>query len=182
MKRILVLLLCACTVLSFAACGVDGAQHTSGVSKTVDDILSAAEDTTAAPTLDLSAATAPAVVYPALDYAAEFDLTVLGSDMVYAVVNDMMTTPEKYMERTVKASGSFSVYTNPDTGAMYYACLITDALACCANGLEFIWEGDHSFPEDYPQEGTPITVGGVFETYDEDGATYCRLKHAEVVF
>lgn len=181
MKRVFSLLLCACIVLSLAACGAQSEQRTGGSSsKTVDDLI--AEDTTAAPTLDLGVIEEPDVTYPSLDYAAEFDLTVLGSDMVYAVVNDMMTTPDKYIGRTVKASGTFAVYTDINTGAMYYACLISDALACCSSGLEFTWKGDHSFPEDYPDEGAAITIGGEFETYQEGDATYCRLKNAEFVY
>ena len=48
--------------------------------------------------------------------------------------------------------------------------------------------GDHSlaqaqrapYPDDYPQVNTPITIGGVFETYSEGEATYCRLKNAKM--
>lgn len=35
-------------------------------------------------------------------------------------------------------------------------------------------------PDDYPELGSDITVTGIFETYEEDGYTYCRLKNAKL--
>lgn len=90
--------------------------------------------------------------------------------------------PEKYIGKTVKMQGTFDVYTDINTGTYYYACIIRDATACCSSGIEFSWKGEHKFPDDYPSVGTPVTVGGVFETYPEGDKNYCRLKEADVVF
>ena len=54
--------------------------------------------------------------------------------------------------------------------------VIADATACCAQGLEFVWDdGTHAFPDEYPEPGTEVEVTGTFETYDENGVTYCHL-------
>lgn len=147
-----------------------------GSKLTINDILasSQAQETTVLGTSPDS------LDYPELDYTAEVDLTVLNSNMVYSTVYNMVNSSEDYLDKTVKASGTFDVYTDPNTGQMYYACLIADAAACCSQGLEFSWKGDHKYPQDYPQVGDPITVGGVFETYEEDGVRYCRLKDAQL--
>lgn len=103
----------------------------------------------------------------------------MGSTMVYSEVFNMMYAPEDYVGKTVKMEGSFAVYEGVDRN--YYACLIADATACCAQGIEFVWSGDHTYPEDYPELGTTITVTGTFETYMEDGMEYCQLVDAEIV-
>ena len=171
MKKAFVILFAA---LLFAGCGSQTAENKAAQTskKTINDILAEeqAQTTTVAPKVD----------YPALDYTAEVDLTVLNSNMVYSTVYSMVTTPQDYLGKTVKASGTFDVFTNPDTGDMYYACIIADATACCSQGLEFVWKGDHAYPADYPKVGDAITVGGEFETYQEGEATYCRLKNAEL--
>jgi hypothetical protein len=177
-------------VIAVSAVGCSGSSTDNKASKTsqqgVADILSSAAETQ--PDSSQSA-TAPATIapktnikYPELDYEAEVDLTVLNSNMVYSEVAAMVSTPEKYIGKTVKMNGTFDVYTDIKTGKYYYSCIIQDATACCSSGIEFSWKGEHKFPEDYPAVGTPLTVGGVFETYPEGDKQYCRLKDAEVVF
>ena len=118
---------------------------------------------------------------PDADPASDIDLTTLSSTMVYSQVADMMYTPEKYVGQVVKAKGLFSVYHDDTKNKDYFAVLIQDATACCAQGLEFVWEGDHVYPDDYPEAGKEITVMGKFNTYQEDnGATYCQLLNAEL--
>ena len=112
----------------------------------------------------------------------DLDLTQLSSTMVYSEVYNMMEAPEKYVGKKVKMAGNFAVYTDAENNKNYYACLISDATACCAQGIEFEWKGEHTFPDDYPDENTEISVIGVFETYEENGYSYCRLKDAEMTF
>ena len=102
--------------------------------------------------------------------------------MVYSEVYNMMEAPEKYIGKTVKMAGNFAVYKDAENNKNYYACLISDATACCAQGIEFEWKGEHTFPDDYPDENAEISVIGVFEAYEENGYSYCRLKDAELTF
>ena len=114
------------------------------------------------------------------DGDVDVDLTKLSSTMVYSEVYNMMYTPGNYIGKTVKMSGMFVAYTNQDESQYYPAVIIADATACCSQGLEFVLEGNPSYPEEYPEIETEITVVGTFETYVEDGNTYCRLQNARI--
>lgn len=114
------------------------------------------------------------------DNDIDLDLTTLSSTMVYSEVYNIMLNPDSYLGKKIRMNGPFSVFENPKTGQLYFACIISDATACCAQGIEFTLEGDYIYPDDYPELGESITVSGVFETYDEDGYTYCRLKNARM--
>lgn len=116
----------------------------------------------------------------------DVDLTRLSSTMVYAEVYNMMMAPENYVGRTVKMKGQFALYQSTDENGnilpdqIYFACIIADATACCSQGIEFILEGNHVYPDDYPELGTEITVEGTFQTYEENGYMYAHLTDAKM--
>ncbi len=115
----------------------------------------------------------------------DVDLTVLSSTMVYSEVYNMLYyDPESYYGKTIKMTGVFSIYqmvvdgvTQPDPVA--YACIIADATACCAQGMKFVLESDHTYPDDYPDLGTEITVIGEFQPYEENGMTWYNYDKPE---
>ncbi len=110
--------------------------------------------------------------------AVDVDLTQLSSTLVYAEVYNMASNPQDYLGKTVRMQGNL-VYQvvngqpNPD----YMACLISDATACCAQGVEFVLSQP---PEEYPELGSMVTVTGVFSTYESSGMTYIRLEEASI--
>lgn len=107
----------------------------------------------------------------------DYDLTNMDSDMVYATVYQLMMDPSSYEGKTFRITGQYYTSHDDKTGNTYEFCLIKDALACCAQGLEFVWgDGSHNADE-YPAQESDITVEGTFETYTEDGDsnTYCHL-------
>ncbi|MBR0091552.1 MAG: hypothetical protein IJP92_07625 [Lachnospiraceae bacterium] len=111
----------------------------------------------------------------------DVDLTTMNSNMVYAEVSNMVYFPDEYVGKKIRMDGSFVLaYSMAEEDAYYYACLIEDATACCAQGIEFVREGDFSYPEDYPEVGEPITVTGIFELYTDeaDGLEYMHLVDA----
>lgn len=110
----------------------------------------------------------------------DVDLTIMSSTMVYSEVYHMMVSPEDYIGRTVKMKGQFTVYQDIVNNINYYAVVIADATACCRQGLKFVLDGDYKFPDDYPKDGTEITVTGVFETYEEDGNKYSHLADSKM--
>lgn len=110
----------------------------------------------------------------------DVDLTQMSSTMIYSEVQNMMLKPADYIGKTVKMQGAFSVSEIGEN--RYFACIIKDATACCAQGIEFQWAGDHSYPADYPKDGSDITVTGEFTTYNEGQQQYCQLKNAELKF
>lgn len=115
------------------------------------------------------------------DETVDYDLTQMSSDMVYATVYQMMVTPEEYEGKTFRIDGNFYATYYEATKKYYFYCVIQDATACCAQGMEFIWDdGSHIYPDEYPEDNAEIVVEGTFETYREDGDEnlYCRLSDA----
>ena len=115
------------------------------------------------------------------DETVDYDLTQMSSDMVYATVYQMMVTPEEYEGKTFRIDGNFYATYYEATKKYYFYCIIQDATACCAQGMEFIWDdGSHIYPDEYPEDNAEIVVEGTFETYREDGDEnlYCRLSDA----
>ena len=110
----------------------------------------------------------------------DIDLTALSSTMIYSEVYNMMISPDNYLGKTIKMSGSFSVYQDPNTQKYYFACVIADATACCSQGIEFVLDGDYSYPDDYPEMNSQITVTGIFDVYEEGEYKYCQLINARL--
>ncbi len=104
------------------------------------------------------------------------DLTNMNSTMVYSQVYDMLSSPGEYKGKTIKASGTHSVYYDAATNTTYHAIIINDALGCCSQGLEFVLSSGN-----YPKQDKYITIEGVFGTYKENGAIYCYLKSSRIV-
>lgn len=111
----------------------------------------------------------------------DVDLTQLSSTMVYSEVYNMMCYPENYIGKSVKMNGSYTSFYDEATDKHYSACIIMDATACCAQGIEFELTDDFVYPQDYPNEGDPICVVGTFETYNEGENRYCTLKNATII-
>lgn len=112
----------------------------------------------------------------------DLDLSALSGTVVYSQIFNIMVNPDAYLGKVLKISGWYDVFEDSDTGMVYLSCIVPDAAACCAQGIEFLWSGEHVFPDDYPEPGTPVTVTGRLESYQEDSYTYLRLVNTEVVF
>lgn len=107
--------------------------------------------------------------------AVDVDLTLLSSTMVYAEVYNIMMNPTQYIGKTIKINGPYYAQYFDETGLFYHYVIIEDATACCAQGLEFIWNGEHIYPDDYPEDQTRIEVIGVFDSYEELDETWYYL-------
>lgn len=105
--------------------------------------------------------------------AIDVDLTALSSTMVYSEVYNMLTEPNRYIGKTVRMAGGYSAFLDESTGILYRVCMIADATACCAQGMEFILTD-----ENYPEMESDITVVGTFQTYMDNGTQYCHLVDA----
>ena len=93
----------------------------------------------------------------------------------------MVYYPERFEGVKVKMRGTYSEYFDLATGNRYFGCIITDATACCAQGIEFNPTDDFKYPDDFPLDGDTVTVEGEFDTYIEDGAKYCTLRDAQIL-
>ena len=191
MKRIFCLLLAVCMAVSLCACKNDSEKGTENNTPSSDREVSA--PTESIPTPDeqetpneQQAQGEPEQTQTSAD-GVDVDLTVLSSTMVYSEVYNMLyNDPAHYLGKTVKARGEFSIYQLVTDGVLQpdpvsYACIIADAAACCAEGMEFVLEGDLTYPDDYPELGTEITVIGEFQSYEENGMTWYHLVNAKMV-
>lgn len=105
----------------------------------------------------------------------DVDLTKLTSTMVYSEVYNMVTDPSQYMGKTVRMQGITSIYHDDVDNNDYYACVIQDATACCAQGIEFVLNDGK-----YPDANTEVTVVGTFSSYKIEDYEYYTLKDATV--
>lgn len=185
MKRIFYLLLAACMMLSLCACG-KGRERDAG-----NDTLSSDEESSAPAEIipKPKEQETPGKSKPSQPSVGkvDVDLTVLSSTMVYSEVYNMLYFyPEDYYGKTVKMTGQFNVYQWVDESGVVadmpvaYACIISDATACCAEGMEFVLKDDLAYPDDYPELGAEITVIGEFQPYEENGVTWYHLVNARL--
>lgn len=190
MKRIFCLLLAACMTLSLCACGKDSEKDAGNDTPSSDVEVSAPTESIPAPNEqetpdEQQTPEEPEQTQTSAD-GVDVDLTVLSSTMVYSEVYNMLyNDPAHYLGKTVKARGEFSIYQLVTDGVLQpdpvaYACIIADATACCAEGMEFVPEGDLTYPEDYPELGAEITVIGEFQSYEENGMTWYHLVNARL--
>ena len=185
MKQLFCLLLATCMTVSLCACG-------KGIEKDAGNDTPSSDREVSAPTESIPTPKeqeTPGESKPSQPYAGkvDVDLTVLSSTMVYSEVYNMLYFyPEDYYGKTVKMTGQFNVYQWVDESGIVadmpvaYACIISDATACCAEGVEFVLEGDYTYPDDYPELGTEITVIGEFQPYEENGMTWYHLVNARL--
>lgn len=191
MKRAIRYLLCLILILSLAGCGGNEAARKAGNQPAgVKDILEQAKAASEKQGSSLPAEQGTTAATPAGKNTTEspddgepvdVDLTALSGALVLSEVTNMLSSPKNYIGKTVKMRGSFASFPNPVTGGYYFTCMIQDAAACCAQGMEFILAGDLTYPDDYPPVKSIICVIGVFDTYQEGGNTYCTLRDARLI-
>ena len=197
MKKIISIVLCITVMSITSGCGADASAsrkdtgtNTSSVESVLkeqmakedaqnnaDEITTAVSDITPAvsPVAEetITQADRQAMTHDGIDV----DLTAISSTMVYSEVYNMMVTPKDYEGKVVKMNGTFNSYHDENTGMTYYFCIIQDATACCAQGMEFILTDENA----YPNIGDNVTVVGTFVTYMEGEDMYCTLKDSQIV-
>ena len=190
MKRIFCLLLAACMTLSLCACGKDSEKDAGNDASSSNEKSSASAESIPTPKEqetpdEQQTPEEPEQTQTSAD-GVDVDLTVLSSTMVYSEVYNMLyNDPAHYLGKTVKARGGFSIYQLVTDGVLQpdpvaYACIIADAAACCAEGMEFVLKDDLAYPDDYPELGAEITVIGEFQSYEENGMTWYHLVNARL--
>lgn len=65
----------------------------------------------------------------------DVDLSLLSSTMTYAEVFNMRTEPDEYAGKTIRLRGRFAANANKDRTRYYKYVLVSDATACCAQGM-----------------------------------------------
>ena len=191
MKRLFCLMLAVCMMVSLCACGKDSEEGAGNDASSSNEKSSASAESIPTPKEqetpdEQQTPEEPEQTQTSAD-GVDVDLTVLSSTMVYSEVYNMLyNDPAHYLGKTVKARGEFSIYQLVTDGVLQpdpvsYACIISDAAACCAEGMEFVLKGDLTYPDDYPELGAEITVIGEFQSYEENGMTWYHLANARLV-
>lgn len=190
-NRILAALSAAVIGLTLAACGdtskVDSLIDASSMDakdQYLDELAKAAEEQAkqgATETVTTNSYALPSEQLEGIDVSNgeyDVDLTLLDANITYAQVYDMMLNPDKYKGQHVRANGTFA-YTY-DNDKDYFAIMIADAMACCAQGMEFRLanESELKYPDDYPEVGDEVIITGDFNSYKEGSYTYIELQNA----
>ena len=102
----------------------------------------------------------------------DVDLTALSSTMVYAEVYNIMMDPDSYVGKTIKGNGLYNSFYYEKIDKYFHYFIISDATGCCPQGLDFVWNGEHTYPDDYPEIDENIEVTGVFIKGEIDGQPY----------
>ena len=92
------------------------------------------------------------------DGHVDIDLSTMSATAIYSEVSNMMTDPKKYVGKTIKVKGYYTVSIDPGTGERHTYCLI-------------------------PDEDKKFVISGKFtlKTLPEDkNATYVELENAKV--
>lgn len=183
MKKIIYYVVsCLSLVVLLASCGTQGASSstpqnlppTFGTATPSNDATAQSSSNGAI----ANSSASQAAIMATTDGSIDVDLTQLSSTMVYAEVYNIMVDPESYFGKNIKMKGNLAVYEDFETGEYTFAVVIADATACCSQGLEFVLEGDYTYPQDYPEKGSEITVIGQMQPYDYNGFSMFHLENA----
>ncbi len=165
----------------------ESARPSTGPQNSIGDILNKDAQEAAEPVIEQEEAVAEQednkeIELPLYE-SIDVDLTDLTADLRYAQVFDMCLYPDNYIGKIVKVSGLYEQWKNEETGVDYKTVIITDALACCSQGIEFkeVPGQKLPIPYDWVSEDTSaseITVTGRFGYYVEDGILYIELTDA----
>lgn len=108
------------------------------------------------------------------------DLRDLNGNIIYAQVFSLLSEPEKYEGKTIRVRGLYYGEPDPNGKDYYHFVFISDAAACCQQGLEFVRDGNFKVPEDYPSLEQNIEVSGIWGKYKDGENTFWRLNSAKM--
>ena len=141
--------------------GRSGAAHKAGGSKSVNDVLNEGvkkedeknngqtgnQTVTGDPSQSGDSGNGSNPATPKTE-GVDIDLTTMSSTMVYSEVNNIVNEPEKYIGKTIKMNGVYAFVYDDSYTKRYDACIIQDATACCASGIEFRTAKDLVYPDE----------------------------------
>jgi hypothetical protein len=118
---------------------------------------------------------------PAEAKKIDVDLSRMSGTVVYGMVYQMVTYPERFVGKHVRMKGVFSSYYDNEIKKRFFGCVISDALACCSQGLAFELAKPRKFPDEFPKEGASITITGDFDLVnEEDEEPYPIIRNAKM--
>ena len=121
----------------------------------------------------------PAPVATKVDY----DLSNYNFTMISSFFFQMLIEPETYENKTFKIKGKFQTFDNEEdpTALPYFSVIMNDATMCCQEGIDFVWQGDHNWPADYPEQDQEITIVGKYIVTETDGFSYNYILASDIL-
>ena len=120
---------------------------------------------------------------PAATTKVDYDLSGMNFTMISSFFFQMLVDSETYENKTFKIKGNFQTFENEEdpTALPYFSVIMNDATMCCQEGIDFVWEGNHNWPEDYPEQDQEITIVGKYIVTEEDGFTYNYILASDIL-
>lgn len=113
------------------------------------------------------------------DEKVDLDLTSLSSTMIYAEIFNMVVEPEKYDGKKIRMKGLAALFHDDERNRDSYACIVKDATACCAQGIDFALSDAAASSSGYPKDGDEITLTGTFREIMEGDISHYMITEAE---
>ncbi len=113
----------------------------------------------------------------------DYDLSNMNFTMISSFFFQMLIESEKYENKTFKIKGKFQTFENEEDPAAlpYFSVIMNDVTMCCQEGIDFVWEGNHSWPADYPEQDQEITIIGKYIVTETDGITYNYILASDIL-
>ncbi len=108
------------------------------------------------------------------------DLSALDANMAYAALVDISSSAYDHEGEIIRITGQFNWYTDEATGEKQYGCVVSDAAACCTQGIYFVPADSKIIPEDVFGENQQITVTGKFDVAQGSNYEYYRLADSVI--
>jgi hypothetical protein len=173
MKKILALVfVIAAMLLIGTACQSASAQSADNASADTDAADSGLIAYTDESDDDSCCVTEPVEKY---NSALALDLTAFSVTEASDIAHRISESPQAFEGTTIKVKGHYEYAANYNTGGVIHSVVVDNDTGCCPGVIELIWNGEHKFPEDYPEENAQIETEGVLKSYEEAGATYYYL-------
>ena len=113
----------------------------------------------------------------------DYDLSDYSFTMISSFFFQMLIEPETYENKTFKIKGKFQTFDNEeDPSALpYLSVIMNDVTMCCQEGIDFVWDGEHKWPADYPEQDQEITIIGKYVVTETDGFTYNYILASDIL-
>jgi len=111
----------------------------------------------------------------------DLDISKMRGVLAYSQVMNIYQSPDEYIGKRIKINGLYYGLHNDETDLYSHYVVVGDETFCCQIGMEFVWNGKHAYPDDYPKEKARIELVGVFGSYNKLGKTYYFLTVEDIL-
>jgi len=112
--------------------------------------------------------------------SVDVDLSALSTTVLSVEVMNIIANADDFAGQTIRVRGMYYVFIPGDSDTVYHYIITKDGDACCQEGFEFRWKGNHSFPGDYPPLQTTIELDGVLTVAREDDRRVLYLSVEDI--